>query len=213
MYQPDAFRETRPDVLHALIRAHPLGILVSSGLEGLDSNPVPFVTYPDEGPHGTLRGHVARANPQWRALEADGRCLAVFQGPEAYITPSWYPAKREHGRVVPTWNYAVVEVRGTARIVADADWLRRQIDDLTALSEAARTEPWAVADAPGPFVEAMLRGVVGIELPIAAIAGKWKVSQNRPAPDRQGVAEGLAGEGPAAAPMARLVAERDGEGA
>jgi transcriptional regulator len=211
MYETDAFRETRPDVLHALIRAHPLGILVSGGPEGFDSNPVPFVSYPDEGPLGTLRAHVARGNPQWRALEADGRCLAVFQGPEAYITPSWYPAKREHGRVVPTWNYAVVEVRGTARTITDPHWLRRQIDDLTALREQGRAEPWAVADAPEPFVAAMLRGIVGIEMPIAAIAGKWKVSQNRPAPDRRGVAEGLAGEGPAAAQVARLVAERGAE--
>jgi transcriptional regulator len=208
MYQIEAHREERIEVLHELISAHPLGLLVSGGAE-LDANAVPFILDP-AGALGTLRAHVARANPQWRALRDDGRCLVVFQGPEAYVTPSWYPSKREHGKVVPTWNYVIVEARGVARIVEDEAWLRAQIAALTRLREAGRAEPWAVGDAPDGFVGAMLRGIVGIEIPIAALAGKWKVSQNRPAPDRQGVAEGLASEGAEA--MARLVADRpDGE--
>jgi transcriptional regulator len=207
MYQVEAHREDRIEVLHELIRAHPLGLLVSGGAE-LDANAVPFVV-DATGPLGTLRAHLARANPQWRALQADGRCLVVFQGPEAYVTPSWYPSKREHGRVVPTWNYVIVEARGAARIVEDEGWLRAQIEALTRLREAGRAEPWAVGDAPEPFVGAMLRGIVGIEVPIGALAGKWKVSQNRPPGDREGVAGGLAAEGTEA--MARLVAER-GEG-
>jgi transcriptional regulator len=208
MYLPDAFRETDPGVLHALIRAHPLGLLVSGGGE-LDANAVPFTLDP-AGPLGTLRAHVARANPQWRALRDDGRCLVVFQGPEAYVTPSWYPSKREHGKVVPTWNYVIVEARGVARIVEDAAWLRAQIEALTALREAGRAEPWAVGDAPEPFVGAMIRGIVGIEIPVEALAGKWKVSQNRPEADRRGVAEGLTSEG--AGTMARLVSDPPGSG-
>jgi transcriptional regulator len=208
MYQPAAHREDRVEVLHALIRAHPLGLLISGGAAGLDSNPVPFVVDAGPGPFGRLRAHLARPNPQWRALAEDGRCLVVFQGPEAYVTPSWYPSKRDHGKVVPTWNYAIVEARGRARIVEDEAWLRRQIDDLTALRETGRPDPWAVSDAPAPFVGAMLRGIVGLEVELEALAGKWKVSQNRPEADRRGVAEGLAAEGGADA-MARLVGERD----
>lgn len=211
MYEPDAFRETRPEVLHDFIRAHPLALLVSAGPEGPLADPVPFVLYPGEGPHGTLRAHVARANGHWRALVLHPECLAVFQGPQAYITPSWYATKRETGKVVPTWNYAVVQARGAARVTEDASWLRRQIDDLTRVQEARLPAPWAVADAPEPFVAAQLRGIVGIEIGIAALSGKWKVSQNRPDTDRRGVIEGLRTD-PDQAAMARLVAERGGIG-
>jgi len=134
--------------------------------------------------------------------------VAVFQGAEAYVTPSWYATKAETGKVVPTWNYAVVEARGQARIIEDLDWLRQQIDDLTALRETGRPEPWAVTDAPAPFVAAQLRGIVGISVTVSALGGKWKVSQNRPEADRRGVAAGLAKERDAA--MARLVAQRGG---
>jgi transcriptional regulator len=204
IYTPPAFAETRPEVLAAFVRAHPLGLLISAGPEGLAADPVPFLIDGTE----RLRAHVARANGQWRALRAAPDCLVVFQGPEAYVTPSWYPAKAEHGRVVPTWNYAVVEVRGRARVIEDTDWLSRQIDDLTAAREAERAAPWAVADAPAPFVAAQLRGIVGIEIAVTALAGKWKASQNRPAADRAGVAGGLAAEGAEA--MAALVRERGG---
>jgi transcriptional regulator len=205
MYLPEAFREDRPEVLHDLIRGHPLALLISAGPGGIVANPVPFLSYPEEG---VLRAHVARANGQWRELAAAPDCLVVFQGPAAYVTPSWYASKAEHGKVVPTWNYAVVEARGRTRIVQDAGWLRRQIDDLTMAREGARPAPWAVSDAPEPFVAAQLRGIVGIEVAVTALTGKWKVSQNRPEADRAGVAEGLGAEGADA--MSRLVAERGG---
>jgi transcriptional regulator len=207
MYLPEAFRETRPEVLEALIRAHPLGLLVSIGPEGPLASPVPF-TLAEGGARGVLRAHLARANPHWRALAEAPEALVLFQGPEAYVTPSWYATKRETGKVVPTWNYAMVEARGRATVIEDAGWLRAQVGALTATMEAARAEPWAVADAPEPFVAAQLRGIVGIEIPVESIEGKWKVSQNRPAADRRGVVEGLAAEGDEA--MAALVAERDG---
>lgn len=212
MYQPEAFREERREVCHALIRAHPLGLLISAGAEEIVANPVPFIMYPGEGPHGTLRAHVARANGQWRALEGAPACLVVFQGPQAYVTPSWYATKRETGKVVPTWNYAVVQARGAARVTSDAGWLRRQIDDLTAAHEGARPEPWAVSDAPEAFVAAQLRGIVGIEIEVAELTGKWKMSQNRPEADRLGVRNGLTAIGPEQRAIAVLVAERGGLG-
>ena len=205
MYLPEAFRETRPEVLEALIRAHPLGLLVSVGPEGPLVSPAPFTLAPG-GAHGVLRAHLARANPHWRALGEAPEALVLFQGPEAYVTPSWYATKRETGKVVPTWNYAMVEARGRVAVIEDAGWLRAQIGALTERMEAARAEPWAVADAPEPFVTAQVRGIVGIELTVESLEGKWKVSQNRPAADRQGVVEGLAAAGD---PMAALVAERD----
>lgn len=207
MYLPEAFAETRPDVLFALIRAHPFGLLVSTGPDGPLVSPVPFTLAADQGERGTLRAHVARANPHWRALADRPEALALFQGPEAYVTPSWYSSKRETGKVVPTWNYVMVEARGRAAAVEDPVWLRAQVEALTAAMEAPRPEPWAVADAPERFVASQLRGIVGIELPIAAIAGKWKLSQNRPAADRRGVAEGFAGQGDAV--MAGLVGAAD----
>lgn len=195
MYQPPHFREDDLDTQHALIRAHPLGLLITAGAGGLVANPVPFLVERDGTPFGTLRAHVARANPQWREIGAGAEVLVVFQGAECYITPSWYRTKAETGKVVPTWNYAIVQVRGRARAVEDAAWLRAQIEALTNEHEGRRAEPWHVTDAPEPFIAAQLRAIVGIEIAIEAIEGKWKVSQNRPAADREGVARGLAGEG------------------
>jgi transcriptional regulator len=209
MYRPPLFREDRLPELHGLIRAHPLGLLVSAGEEGPVANPVPWVLDDAASPLGTLRAHLARANPQWRSLAAGQSVLVVFQGPERYVTPSWYATKRETGKVVPTWNYAMVQARGPARVVEDAGWLARNVAALTAAQESARPEPWAVADAPPAFVEAQLKGIVGIEIEIAAIEGKWKVSQNRPEADRVGVVAGLEADGDEASlAMARLVAER-----
>ncbi len=207
MYEPEPFRETRSEVLHALIRAHPLGLLISAGADGPIADPVPFVLYPDEG---RLRAHVARANGHWRMLGENPACLVVFQGPQSYVTPSWYATKQETGRVVPTWNYAIVQARGRARVIHDPAWLRRQLDDLTAAQEALLPAPWSVADAPETFVAAQLRGIVGIEIDLDALEGKWKVSQNRSEPDRRGVARGLRSRGPEQAEMARLVAEGGG---
>jgi transcriptional regulator len=204
MYLPSAFREDRLPTLHALIRAHPLATLITAGSGGLLANLVPF-TLADVGDKGTLRAHIAKANDQVEALCAGTKALVVFQGPEAYITPSWYVSKREHGRVVPTWNYAVVQVRGTPRVIDDPEWLRAQIDDLTTGQEGERSTPWKVTDAPEPFISGQMRAIIGIEIPILNIEGKWKVSQNRFAADRKGVEEGLQREG-VSEEMARLVA-------
>ena len=206
MYQPTHFREDRLDVQHALMRAHPLGLLISTDADGLVANPIPFVIDADRGETGTLCCHVARANPQWKALQASPDCLIVFQGAEHYITPSWYATKRETHKVVPTWNYATVHCWGRAEIKDDAAWVRTQIDALTRQHEGARAEPWAVNDAPEPFIAAQMRGIVGIEIPITRIEGKWKISQNRPEADRVGVHQGLQQESDALAqPMATLV--------
>lgn len=197
MYVPPAFREDRPGVLHHLIRSHPLATLVTAGPAGLVANLVPFdLVERAEGP--MLRAHLARANPQCDELRTAGEALVIFQGPQAYITPSWYAAKAEHGRVVPTWNYVVVQVRGRPRVFDAPDWLGAQVTALTDRHETEQPAPWAVTDAPEAFVAAQLRAIVGLEIPIARIEGKWKMSQNRSEADRHGVAEGLRATGGAA---------------
>ncbi len=208
MYQPVHFREDRLEVQHELIRNRPLGLLVTAGPGGLMANPVPFLV-DVEGRFGTLRAHVARANPQWRELDGLAECLVVFQGPQDYVTPSWYATKRETGKVVPTWNYATVHAWGRPRAIEDATWLRRQIGDLTASMEGRRTAPWAVEDAPADFVAMQIRAIVGIEIPIARIEGKWKMSQNRTPADRQGVVAGYREDGDEV--MAMLVEARNRE--
>lgn len=206
MYQPPHFIEKNSETLHALVRAHPLGLLISATEEGPVADSVPFLLDADHGAHGRLRAHVARANPHWKLIAARPQrpVLVVFQGPEGYITPSWYETKRQTGKVVPTWNYAIVQVRGQARAIEDAGWLAQQIRDLTDSREAPRAEPWRVDDAPERFIEAQIRGIVGIEIDIAEINGKWKVSQNRPEADRIGVAEGLSATAPEMAELVRL---------
>ena len=191
MYILPAFREDRIEALHELIRLHPLGLLTTAGASGLAATPLPFLAYPEEGANGTLRGHMARANPHWRELQDGAECLVVFMGPQGYVTPSWYPTKQETQKVVPTWNYVCVQAWGRPRIVEDAAWLRRQLDDLTHAREHARPAPWAVSDAPEDFISAQMQAIVGIEIPIERIEGKWKLSQNRPAADRAGVLAGL----------------------
>jgi transcriptional regulator len=210
MYQPSAFREDRIEVQHALIRAHPLGLLITAGPAGLLANLFPFLLDPEGPEKGTLRLHIARANPQWRELEAVDECLIVFQGPQDYVTPSWYATKRETGKVVPTWNYATVHAWGRPRVMNDDVWLRRQIEDLTRSRESRRAEPWQVDDAPADFVAAQMRGIVGVEIVISRIEGKWKMSQNRPEADRSGVVAGFREAGEAGEAIAALVAERGG---
>jgi transcriptional regulator len=225
MYQPPHFREDRIEVQHGLIRAHPLGLLITAGPGGLIANPFPFLLdskasgeskasgagdASEAGELGTLRLHIARANPQWRELEAVEECLVVFQGPQDYVTPSWYATKRETGKVVPTWNYATVHAWGRPRIMNDDAWLRRQIEDLTGSRESRRTEPWQVGDAPENFIAAQMRGIVGVEISILRIEGKWKMSQNRPEADRAGVIAGFREAGAAGEEIATLVAERGG---
>jgi transcriptional regulator len=206
MYQPPHFREDRLAIQHALIRSCPLGLLVTAGRSGLTANPVPFVLDAEASERGTLRCHLARANPQLADLAEAGECLVVFQGPQAYVTPSWYATKQETGKVVPTWNYVTVHAWGRPEVMADTDWLRRQVDALTRGQEDRRPEPWRVADAPEDFLAAQMKGIVGVEIPIARIEGKWKASQNRPAADRAGVVDGLRNAGEEA--MATVVEER-----
>ncbi|MGO4572989.1 FMN-binding negative transcriptional regulator [Microvirga sp. 2TAF3] len=191
MYQPPHFREERLEVQHDFIRSHPLGMLVTMGGSGLTANPVPFLLDASASPHGILKAHLSRANPQWRDFDPAQEALAIFQGVDAYITPSWYETKRETGKVVPTWNYAVVQVYGRMTVIDDPEWVMGQIAELTALQEASHPEPWAVSDAPPPFIAAQLKGIVGIAIEITRIEGKWKVSQNRSEADRKGVSEGL----------------------
>ena len=192
MYLPAHFDEKRLDVLHALVRRHPFGLLVTQTTDGPSANGVPFLLDADGAAGlGTLRGHVARANPVWREAATDVPSLVVFQGPDAYVSPGWYPAKAEHGKVVPTWNYVMVQARGKLRVIDDPAWLLQLVTRLTERHEAARSAPWAVSDAPGDFVQTMLRAIVGIELELTALTGKWKVTQNRSATDRAGVVTGL----------------------
>lgn len=209
MYQPPLFREDNLAAQHDLIRSHPFGLLVTAGPSGLLANPFPFVIY-SEGERGMLRVHLARANPQWRELQAVDECLVVFQGPQKYITPSWYETKRETGKVVPTWNFATVHAWGKPTVIDDAGWLKRQVNDLTREQEGHRADPWAVDDAPAEFVQSQLKGIIGVEIPISRIEGKWKASQNRPVPDRVGVIAGLREEGGPDDPMAAMVAARNG---
>jgi transcriptional regulator len=191
MYLPAAFEETRPEVLHALVRDHPLGLLVTQGAQGLQANPLPFLLDTGEDGRPVLRAHVARANPVWRDTPPDAEALVVFQGPQAYITPNWYPSKAENGKQVPTWNYIVVQARGRLVVRDDAAWVRGLVDRLTQRHEATKPKPWAIGDAPPDYIAAMLRAIVGIEIPVEALTGKWKASQNRSAADRAGVVQGL----------------------
>lgn len=208
MYLPAQFEETRLDVLHALIRAHPLGTLVTVTAEGLAANHVPFEIDPEPAPFGTLRAHVARANPVWRTSAGDAQALVVFQGPQAYISPGWYATRRASGKVVPTWNYAVVHAHGALRAVHDRAWLRALVERLTERHEAARAEPWKLADAPADYIERMLGAIVGLELRVTRLIGKWKASQNRPRADRDGAVQGLrALDDAQAREMARLIEE------
>jgi transcriptional regulator len=202
MYQPPHHREDRIEVQHGLIESHPLGLLISMGAEGLLANAIPFLLQRAAGKNGTLQGHMARANAQWRNLDGQ-QVLIVFQGPQSYVSPSFYETKRETGKVVPTWNYAIVQARGVARLRDDPAWLEAQINALTRSHEDKRTQPWKVSDAPRAYIESQLRGIVGIEIEIDAIEGKWKVSQNRPEADRKGVAEGLMQTEPAMADLVK----------
>ncbi|MBR0646116.1 FMN-binding negative transcriptional regulator [Plastoroseomonas hellenica] len=191
MYVPPAFREDDLAALHRTMRETRLATLVTATAEGLIATPLPLFLAAEEGPYGTLYGHLARANPQWR-LRATGEAMALLMGPDAYVSPAWYPSKQEHQKVVPTWNYIAVHAYGPPEFFEDADRLLAVVSRLTDLHEQPRAEPWVVTDAPADFVRAQLRGIVGLRLPITRLEGKRKVSQNRSAADRAGVAAGLA---------------------
>ena len=209
MYTPSHFREDRIEVMGELMRRHPLAALVTIGPDGMDANHVPLIYDPEPAPFGTLVGHLAKANRQWRSWRPDLGALAIFQGPQAYISPSLYPSKAEHGQVVPTWNYAVVHAHASLTIHEDPEWLLALVTRLTETHEAARATPWRVSDAPPGYVDNLLRGIVGIELHIHKLEGKWKVSQNRDQTDRAGVLSWLeAAAGHPAEEMAALIRER-----
>jgi transcriptional regulator len=210
MYLPPLFREDRLEVQHELIRRHPLGLLVTAGPGGLMANPIPFLIDPQASERGTLQAHLARANPQAKELAEIVECLVVFQGVHDYVTPSWYATKRETGKVVPTWNYATVHAWGRPRLIEDEAWLRGQIARLTGSREDDRAEPWQMSDAPEAFIAAQVKGIIGVEIPIARTEGKWKMSQNRPEADQIGVVAGYREQGPAGEAIAALVAERNG---
>ncbi|WP_315831316.1 FMN-binding negative transcriptional regulator [Bradyrhizobium prioriisuperbiae] len=195
MYIPPAFIDSDLSSVHATIREARLANLVTATAQGLISTPLPLFLDETEGAQGVLYGHVARANPQWNEPPA-GEALAIFMGPDAYVTPSWYATKRETGKVVPTWNYIAVHAYGPVEFFEDPQRLLAVVTRLTNLHEGPRAaigaEPWAVNDAPEDFIKAQLRGIVGLRLPIARLEGKRKMSQNRNAQDRTGVVEGLA---------------------
>ncbi|HUP93313.1 MAG TPA: FMN-binding negative transcriptional regulator [Burkholderiales bacterium] len=207
MYIPKQFEETRVDVMHELIRARPFATLVTLAPDGLTANHIPFLVSEQPAPFGTLQGHVARSNPLWKEESRTGDVLVVFQGPQSYISPSWYATKKETGKVVPTWNYAIVHAAGPLRAIEDRAWLRAFVERLTARNEASVAQQWKVSDAPEEYLEKMLQNIVGIEIPIARLSGKWKVSQNQPAANRASVIEVLQASGqPEAALMAQLIA-------
>ncbi|MDN8616982.1 FMN-binding negative transcriptional regulator [Variovorax ginsengisoli] len=195
MYVPRHHELPGSDAALALIEAHPLGAWVVPGADGLVANHLPFLLDRSRGKFGTLLGHVSRANPVWRQLDASRQSIVMFQGPDAYITPAWYPGKREHGKVVPTWNYEVAHAHGVARAIHDEGWLRDLLARLTSDNEAERPMPWSMADAPSDFIDRLLRAVVGIEIPIDDLVGKRKASQDEELQDRWGTVEGLMAEG------------------
>ena len=190
MYNPGSFSETDTRELTGLVQQYPLGLLITSGLSGLLASPIPFLYRVKEG-KSMLVAHLANANPHWKDLVGLKECLVVFQGSENYITPGWYPTKQTTHKVVPTWNYEMVQVKGIPTVVESSDWLRSQVGDITDSMEQKRKMPWKVADAPADFIESQLKAIVGLEIEITKIKGKWKMSQNRPIEDAQGVAKGL----------------------
>jgi len=209
MYLPAHFEENRPDVLNALIREYPLATVVIQADDGPEANHIPLhlVTASADAPLGMLQGHVARANPFWQTPQAETDALVIFQGPQAYISPAWYPSKAEHGKVVPTWNYVAVHARGRLLVRDDPLWLRNFLSGLVATHETQVDSLWTMADAPAEYIDKMLTAIVGFEIQITSLIGKWKVSQNRPASDRSGVAKALhRTSNPEKRAMAELVA-------
>ncbi len=207
MYVPSQFKEERVPVLHEAIERIGFGTLVTLGADGMTASHVPMHIAAEPAPFGTLSGHLARANPQWRSARPEVEALAIFTGPYSYITPAWYPTKHKTGKVVPTWNYVAIHAYGRLRFIDDPGRARANVTALTNRHESGSAVPWQVTDAPADFIEAMLKAIVAFELTITRLEGKWKMSQNRPAEDRAGVVAGLTGEGKTE--VAAIVAERD----
>jgi len=195
MYIPTANSETRLPVLRQMMAAHPLAAVVTLGQDGLIATHLPLVLEDDGSEFGVLKGHVSRANPQWRSPAPDVEALAIFSGAQHYISPNWYPSKLEDGKEVPTWNYVVVHAYGSLRVVEDAGWILAHLNSLVDTHEAQFAAPWQVSDAPAGFIASQMKGIVGFEIPIRRLEGKWKMSQNRNEADRLGAIEGLSGLG------------------
>jgi transcriptional regulator len=191
MYIPRANEENRIPVLHGLMEAQPFASHIPMGSSGLFASHIPIVLHRDSGAFGLLRGHLSRANRQWQEFSPSVQALAIFSGPQHYITPSWYAEKAETGKVVPTWNYAVVHAYGHLKLIEDPAWLMDHLATLTNAHEAAFPTPWQVSDAPADYIESLAKGIVGLELSIERLEGKWKLSQNRSQQDRLGVVDGL----------------------
>jgi transcriptional regulator len=205
VYVPEFFRETRIEVLQRFVTEHPLATLIAHTPTELTANHIPLRAQLTAAGGGILRGHIARANSLWRELPADSQVLVVFMGADTYVTPRAYATKKENGKVVPTWNYATVHVKGTIRFIEDTAWLKEFVTGLTDVHEAGAPEPWKVADAPADYIDALLRAIVGLEITVTAVTGKFKGSQNRPMADRQGVQAVLRDEGRAAEDIGELV--------
>ena len=191
MYVPRAFAENDIKALHQQMQGTPLAVLATYTDTGLIASHVPLLLNPDEGANGTLYGHLARANPHSKALAEGTETLVIFAGEQAYISPSFYPSKAEHGKAVPTWNYLAVHAYGTTEVFEDAERLLALVSRLSSKHEAGRPEPWAVSDAPVDYIDSMLKAIVGFRLPITRLQGKRKLSQNRDARDQAGVRQGL----------------------
>jgi transcriptional regulator len=191
MYIPQANKEDRLPVLHKLMEQQPFASLVTMGSSGLFASHIPMVLQRDGSNFGILRGHLSRANTQWRDYTPSVEALVIFSGPQHYITPNWYPEKEASGKVVPTWNYAVVHAYGHLKVIEDARWLMTHLDSLTSIHEVESPIPWKVSDAPADYIASQVKGIVGLEMIIERLEGKWKVSQNRSEQDRSGVARGL----------------------
>lgn len=209
MFQPPVFREDDIEVMHAMIRENPFASLLSLQNGEMVCDHIPMMIHAEESDQGTLRGHIARANPMRRLVDHDARALVVFTGLHAYVTPSWYPSKDMHDKVVPTWNYISVHARGKIDLIHDEAWILSHLNALTDLHEEGREKPWTVSDAPSEFIHRQLRGITGIEIKIESLQGTWKVSQNKDTADNAGVAEGLRCEhAQAARDMAAIVETR-----
>jgi transcriptional regulator len=209
MYVPAHFKEDRVPVLHDAIRTYGFGTLVTASEHEIEASHLPMLLEPAPAPFGMVLGHVARANPQWQRVKSGFQALAIFLGPNAYITPSWYPTKQQSGKVVPTWNYLAIHAYGTISFYDDPTELRDHVGKMTDTHEASQAAPWAVSDAPADYVENMLGAIIGFRLLITKLEGKWKMSQNRPEQDVSGVLKGLAGEdADSHGPLAKIIASR-----
>ena len=204
MYVPEHFRETSTEVLQALMDQHPLATLVAMTGAGLTANHIPMRAKLEADGGGRLRGHIARGNTLWRELKEGAPVLAIFMGSDHYISPVWYPSKKENPKTVPTWNYATVHLQGTIRFINDAAWLRDFVTELTDVHEEGRAHRWHVSDAPGDYIDAMLRAIVGFEIEVTGVAGKFKGSQNRSQVDRAGVRAGLGSDGRSGTAIAEI---------